>query len=68
MENDFLATDKVFQQLKSHLLSFSRANMIFLAWVKKIWPDKKYFVQDKKYFVWADGRGNRHFNFDLSYL
>ena len=44
MENNFLAMEKNFSTAWSHFLSFSQANMNFLAW-------------DKKYFVRADGQG-----------
>ena len=64
MENNFLAMEKKFSTAWSHFLSFSQANMNFLAWDKNFCPgqkeiclDKKCFVQDKKYFVRADGRG-----------
>ena len=53
-----------FQQLKSHFLYFSQANMNFLAWDKIFDPGEKYFVQDnfyfvldKNYFVWAEVQG-----------
>ena len=36
MENNFLAMDKIFPQLKSYLLCFSQANMKSLAWGKNI--------------------------------
>ena len=50
MENDFLATDNFFPQLKGHFLFFFEANINFLAW-------DKVFCLDKKYFVWANRRG-----------
>ena len=50
MENNFLAMEKNFSTAWSHFLSFSQANMNFLAW-------EKFFCLDKKYFVRADGRG-----------
>ena len=40
MENDFLDLIKFFQQVKSHFLSISRANMKFLGWEKIFCPDK----------------------------
>ena len=56
MKNDFLAMNKNFIQLTSHFLSFSQANMNFLA------SDKIFdFVSDKNNFVRAEGRGNSIF-------
>ena len=48
--NDFLAMEKNFSSAWSPFLSFSQANMNFLAWDKIFCPDKKYFVP-------ADGQG-----------
>ena len=43
IENEFLAKDKNFTQLKSHFLSFSQANMNFLAWDENFCLDQKTF-------------------------
>ena len=66
MENDFLATDKIFPTLKSHFPSISQAKMYFFSlgqfffvWDKNVLSrtkvifvrDKNYFVRDKNYFV-----------------
>jgi len=41
IENDFLAMEKIFTQLKGHFLSFSQANMKFSTWDKIFCPAKK---------------------------
>ena len=43
MENDFVATENFFRQLKGHFLFFSQANINILAW--------------EFFFVQADGWG-----------
>ena len=65
MENDFLAITIFFPQLKSLFLSFSQANMNFLAWeknfsqVQKIFcPGQFSFCPSKKLF--RPGRRMRH--------
>ena len=56
IENYFLYVEKFLSVAK---ISLSIHIIYFSAWDKILWPDRKFYVLDKKYFVWADGPGNR---------
>ena len=59
MQNEYLLLKIGFQSGNFVLNDFWKQKMYFLTLDKNFILDNFSFVQDKRYFVWAEGRGIR---------